>query len=147
MSDHVNNPNGSGGQALADPQVNLSVLRPLVEKAINEALAQRETGPKNPGGDSAYAALLAFAETGLRGKGRRVVEIVCRNGGEYPLADLALDPGVEWNAPWEDAWESLRRRVNAKLKAAGQPYRLIRDQGKARIQTLPKTVEKDGSRR
>jgi hypothetical protein len=60
--------------------------------------------------------LRAFAAENLKGIERRVIELLCDNGGEMALADLAIDSGIEWTMPCKDSWESAMRRINKKLR-------------------------------
>lgn len=100
-----------------------------------------------------YADLRPFAAT-IRGDGRRILELLCDNRGECPLANLAVV--LEWPSPWDNAWESARQRLNMKLRSAKRPYRLIRSDNRAKLQpnhttpskrSAPKTSKKTYQRR
>jgi hypothetical protein len=96
--------------------------------------ADRHLSPELPG--SAYDALLDFAHENLKGIERRVVELLCKQQGPCRLADLAVDSAIDWDSPYDDAWNSARRRINQKLKAAGKPWRLIRSGNAACLRTI-----------
>lgn len=85
--------------------------------------------PKGEGFDD----LLTFARDSLKGIERRVVELVSEKEGECKLSDLAADSGIGWNAPYDDAWNSARKRINKKLKTAGLSWRLGRSDNAARL--------------
>lgn len=93
---------------------------PAIEAALAKADGQEEDQPSK-----SYAEVLEFAEE-LPGKQRRVLELLCSHGGQLPLADLANSPGIGWEDPVDDAWNSVMRKLNAKLKEAKLPYTLGR---------------------
>jgi hypothetical protein len=83
--------------------------------------------------DNPYADLRSYATNELTGKEQRVIELLCEQAGQLPLADLAVDPTIQWSRPWDNSWDSLKRRLNIKLRRERLPYRLVRQKGKARI--------------
>jgi hypothetical protein len=83
-----------------------------------------------------YSELNEFAASTLKGIERTTLELICTNGGEYPLADLAADPAVQWNRPWDDSFNSARKRINVKLKEAGLGWKLERHDNKAKLKKV-----------
>jgi hypothetical protein len=75
--------------------------------------------------------LRAWAETELKGIERRVIELLVDGNGKYRLADMAVDQQINWSPPYDDAWNSVRRRLNRKLTSAELPYSLRRSDGVA----------------
>lgn len=67
-----------------------------------------------------------FAETGLKGKERRIVELVCDNHGKFKLADLASDSQIGWDTPVDNACNNALKRINTKLRQNKLPWRLHR---------------------
>jgi hypothetical protein len=86
--------------------------------------------------------VLVFAEGTLKGIERRVIELVCEGGGACKLSDIALDPAICWNAPWDDTFNSARKRINTKIKSAALPWRLRRQSNEARLVPLANGTKK-----
>ena len=80
---------------------------------------------------TALAGLQAWAAKELKGKQRRVVELAIENGGECALSDLAIDSTIDWKTPCDDAFNSIRRALNKKLRKQG--WHLGRNDNKARL--------------
>lgn len=91
------------------------------------------TQPKLP-----FRELLEFAESGMKGKERRIIELVCATGGSCPLADLAADPAIQWEFPWDNAYNRARARINKKLKINKQPWTLGRQNNCSILRAKPK---------
>lgn len=51
----------------------------------------------------------------LKGKQRRVVELLITGDGEYPIADLASDDAIKWKAPYKNAVEGMVKALNRKF--------------------------------
>src|SRR5262249_11061056 len=80
-----------------------------------------------------FEDLIPFARDNLKGIERRIIELLCERRGECKLSDLAGDAGIGWNAPYDDAWNSARKRINRKLKRDGLSWRLSRSDNAARL--------------
>jgi hypothetical protein len=80
--------------------------------------------------------LLEFGVQGLKGKERRLIELLCYHGGSIPLADLARDRAIAWKPPWDDMFNSTRKRINTKLKAKQVPYWIVRQNNAAKVKFL-----------
>jgi len=62
--------------------------------------------------------LKAWAEANLKGKQLRLVtELVTRENSSMPICDFAVLPGIDWELPYDGAFNSLRTTLNRKLKA------------------------------
>ena len=79
--------------------------------------------PADPG---PFAEVRAWADREASEPQRAVLLAVIGGGGRLPLADLAVSPGVNWPAPWDDKWNSIRRRINGKMTRDGLPWELRR---------------------
>ena len=72
-----------------------------------------EAAPADP-----FASLRRLAsDLRLKDKALEVVFWLCDAGGRVPVADLAL--AFDWDVP-EDNWNSLRTRLNRKLRGYGR---------------------------
>jgi hypothetical protein len=81
----------------------------------------------------AFADLLEFARTRLKGQERAVIEALCDAGGELPIADLAVLGGIGWDDPFQ-GFKDAQRRLNLKLKPEG--WRLQRRNNSGFLVTL-----------
>jgi hypothetical protein len=84
-------------------------------------------GPPAPA--DPFADLLAWAAAALAGTKRRalrrVVELLCANGGACHLATLGTQDEIRWAGPdYESAYRGVSRRINAKLARTDLPWRL-----------------------
>lgn len=87
--------------------------------AFVEALVEGETPDKDPidkRPKSEFVEVLKVAHESMKGMERRIVELVCERGSKCPLVAMAADPQVQWSPPWDDAWNSARRRINKKIE-------------------------------
>ena len=64
---------------------------------------------------------------------KRVLELVIDNGGSYALSDIAIDLIVSWEAPYDDAFNGIRKAVNQKLANEGFALKLQRHDGHAQL--------------
>jgi hypothetical protein len=94
--------------------------------------AQRSEGEELAASD-AFADLLEFARTKLKGQERAVIEALCDAGGELPIADLAVLDGIGWDDPFQ-GFKDAQRRLNPKLKPEG--WRLQRRNNSGFLVTL-----------
>ncbi len=78
-----------------------------------------------------YKDIRAFAKENLKGQERATVEALCDAGGELPIADLALKPGVSWAVPFE-GFKGTQRRLHKKT-AFVKRWRLERKDNVAHI--------------
>ncbi len=85
-------------------------------------------------GQTQLATLRNWVADNLKGKQRRVVELLIDNNSKYPLADLANDSQISWQVPYENAWNSMRSALIGKLKQQG--YRIERQDNEARLVAL-----------
>jgi len=89
------------------------------------ALTKEETEPAKPIGDkrsdppTPMQKLRCWVTKDLKGKQRRVLELLIDNDGKCPIADLAADGQISWQSPYENAWNSMRTTLNGKLKPQG----------------------------
>lgn len=81
-----------------------------------------------------YAVLSKWVADNLKGKQRRVMELLIEHNGRLPIVDLATDSGVGWTAPYDEAWNSIRSKLNAKLHKIG--WRTSRHSNEARLFTI-----------
>ncbi len=81
-----------------------------------------------------FAELRLFAAT-LGTKERRVVDLICDRGGKIPKQDLAIDPAICWDDPYDDALNSTLKRVNRKLKRERKPWAIFREKNHACVKT------------
>ena len=93
---------------------------------LNVAIAQSKPCALDPDGKGILGlagadlqAVMRFAETELKGKECRVLELVCAGRGCCRLADLACDAQVEWDAPYDDAFNSTRKPHQLQIAEAG----------------------------
>jgi hypothetical protein len=86
-----------------------------------------------------FYALGNWAKEDLKGKQRRIIELLIEENGEMLLADLAIDSQVSWHDPYSDQWNSIRRQLNLKLTAKRLPWRL---NTKSKHATLTKIGQK-----
>jgi hypothetical protein len=77
--------------------------------------------------------LLTWVTTELKGKQRRVMELVIAAHGECSLADLAIDKEISWEYPFDNEFNQIRRPLNAKLKRAGKTWKLCRHDNKGQL--------------
>ncbi|HEY2415952.1 MAG TPA: hypothetical protein VGI40_27165 [Pirellulaceae bacterium] len=81
------------------------------------------------GGDQAYRELRKWAVSELKGKQRRLVELLAANNGIMPIPDLKL--ACEWKG---DEFARCRQHVNRKLRKAG--WTVERHDNEARLRQV-----------
>lgn len=79
------------------------------------------------------STLKHWVTTELKGKQRRVMELIVEGGGQCPLSEIAIDVQVSWEPPYDDAFNGIRKAVNSKLKKAGSTWRLERNDNRGRL--------------
>jgi hypothetical protein len=89
-----------------------------------------------------FPELIAFAQAKTKGTERRVIELVCEKAGSCPLADLANDPGIRWEHPWDNAYNKAQGRINKKLRLNRLPWRLYRRDNSAKLKRLENRSER-----
>jgi hypothetical protein len=127
-------------EVLLAPNLYLKSVQAAAE-AIAEALERCPTANAPGAAENAperklpakFAALLEWASRRLKGMERRVIELAAQNHGVLPLADVASDPAIEWEVPYDNPWNSLVKRVNRKLIADKFPFKLARVDNEARL--------------
>ncbi|WP_437202247.1 hypothetical protein [Planctomicrobium sp. SH664] len=77
-----------------------------------------------------------FSANVLKGKEKRVIDLILAAGGKLSIADLAKDPKIDWQAPYDNSWNSLKNRINKKLREGGLRVELIRHDGNARLSEI-----------
>jgi hypothetical protein len=82
-----------------------------------------------------FENLQRYAEKDLKGKQRRVVDLLIEHDGTLSIADIAADPIVNWPAPYDEVFNSMRKELNRKLKVFG--LRVERKDNAARLKALP----------
>ncbi len=80
-----------------------------------------------------FSDLLNWVKEELKGKQRRVLELVIQADGTFPLADIAVDKQIAWAPPYDNPFNSICKAVNPKLKTARKPWRLERNDNNARL--------------
>jgi len=67
--------------------------------------------------------LFEFAREKLKGKQRRLVELLIENGGVVPIKDIATDPQIDWPRDdygrYDSLYGSLQKAVNPKIRHIG----------------------------
>ena len=86
------------------------------------------------GSSDRFAELRQFACNDLKGQERAVIEALCDAGGELPIADLAVKPGVGWEDAYK-GFESVQRRLSPKIKK--QRWKLTRQNNTATLKEFP----------
>ena len=117
---------------------------PLLEELLNAMTADKDDDllpgtNEQPAGDNAsdndsFHELRQFAADNFKGIERRIVELICEHAGACPLPDLATDPAIKWVTPWDDAFNSAKKRINAKLKKT--QWKIYRHDRKAKVKFL-----------
>ena len=117
---------------------------PLLEELLNAMTADKDDDllpgtNEQPAGDNAsdndsFHELRQFAADNFKGIERRIVELICEHAGACPLPDLATDPAIKWVTPWDDAFNSAKKRINAKLKKP--QWKIYRHDRKAKVKFL-----------
>ena len=79
-----------------------------------------------------YQQLAKWAADKLKGKQRRTVELLAENNGRIEMKDLATDPAIDWEAPFDNQFNSLAKAVNPKLRKIG--WRIFRQSNEARAE-------------
>ena len=95
-----------------------------------ELLDEHEDDLNEP---SEFSELLSWVASNLKGKQRRVMELVIDGRGECPLSDIAFDAAISWESPYDNSFNGIRRAVNLKLNKASVGWRLERNDNKARL--------------
>ncbi|HEY1599471.1 MAG TPA: hypothetical protein VGG64_07710 [Pirellulales bacterium] len=81
-----------------------------------------------------FMALSTFVAGHFKGKQRRVVEMLIEGGGRCKLADMAADVLIDWSLPCDNAFNSICKPLNSKLRR--HSYRIIRQDNEARLSEL-----------
>ncbi len=84
--------------------------------------------------DGRFDDLGEWVRDNLKGKQRRVLELTIDADGECPLAAIAIDRKVSWEAPYDDAFNGIRKAVNPKLHKIG--WKLERNDNNSRLAKL-----------
>ena len=95
-----------------------------------------ETPDVDSDGCTPNDTLTEWVTSELKGKQRRVLELVIANGGSLPLADLAVDTQISWEAPFDDSFNSIRKVLNQKMKKSKLSWRLDRHDNSARLSEI-----------
>jgi hypothetical protein len=77
--------------------------------------------------------LKSWAKNSLKGKQRRVIEKLASNCS-VPLADLAVL--LEWSDPYANSWNTIRRELKKKLRAAKLPWVIETRSGSACLRKI-----------
>lgn len=105
----------------------------MLDRAMREANTVSEP-PSSPTGLSQtdLDVLTRWVADTLKGKQRRAMELLIEARGEFPLPDMAVSSGIEWEYPWDNQWnKSVQGPVNKKMRRDSIPYRLRREDQKA----------------
>jgi hypothetical protein len=112
------------------------------EEAKNQApMDQSASAPSGDVGSQAprpdpYQQQRDFATAHLSAKERRIIELVCDHAGICPITDLAKDPAIAWQKPWDDAYASAQGRINRKCRKLKQLWTIQRRGNAATIKFL-----------
>ncbi len=100
--------------------------------------ATRQTQDADDGQDGGYDGIKAeyrelarWAMDDLKGKQRRAVELLIEHNGRIAISDLATDPAIDWQKPFDDAFNSLKQALKEKLSKLG--WRIFRQSNEARL--------------
>ena len=96
------------------------------------AAVEQETGRLlDRGPPNRFSQVLDYAKQNMSGDQKRVVEIVCKHDGCYPLKDLAAELKWDWSATngCKSSWDTARREIKKKLSQLKPPYRLKQKDG------------------
>jgi hypothetical protein len=89
-----------------------------------------------------FDALRNYVREQLKGKERRVVELLCEHSGVCPIEDLARDPVIDWDRPCDNVFNQAQIRINKKLHQAVPvlrcTWKLSRKGNRAQLKRLPK---------
>ena len=110
------------------PSARLKVKRSTVkgearEKIIEDAVPRADEG-EIVGPEEEYKELQKWAETELKGKQRRVLELLIEGKGKQSISTLAEDPAIDWQEPYENAWNSIKKTLNKKLLKQPDRWRI-----------------------
>jgi hypothetical protein len=135
-----------GGGGLS--QDRLSQLRAALGKAIKQTIHRLNAIPNQREREEravvhvgawlktsdAFRELRQIAANELKGIERRIVELVCDGNGSCPLRDLAMDSGIAWEVPYDNAFNSAKQRINDKLKK--RRWQIYRHDSNAKARNL-----------
>jgi hypothetical protein len=107
-----------------------------IRRAVFDAPVETGEGEKPKPPDDPYADLRDFACSELKGQERAVIEALCDAGGELTMADVKTL--CEWEDPIDDAWNSLRKRLNNKIRPHG--WNLETHDRRARLKQASATI-------
>ena len=85
----------------------------LLSTAITEVSA---SNPGNYSDTKRFDTIRKWATENLKGKQRRLIELLVADEGKSEISSLATDPQIDWPEPWQNSWNSIRRAVNDKLR-------------------------------
>lgn len=71
-----------------------------------------------------YAELRVWAMRELKGKQRRVIEMLIESDGITSISELAKDVAIDWEPPYVNSWNSIRQVLNKKLEKRDDQWRL-----------------------
>lgn len=117
-------------------EVELERLRRMVEHGAerqpmqSDRTDQDECVAPNPWDN--FPGLHDLAENTLKGKQRRTVILLVACGGMVPLADLATEPGIEWDSH-DGPFNDMRKALNSQFRKAKLPYKLSRHNNAAKL--------------
>jgi len=83
-----------------------------------------------------YRELAKWAAKKLRRNQRRTVELLAENAGSLPIADVASDEAIRWQAPYDDAVTSLIRELNREGKLPATGWRIYRHDNEIRLEKI-----------
>lgn len=115
-------------------------MRDGMDAEYHEAIRYLEMSPEDrsrfvlsvSGTAIEWDELRQFAAQELKGKQRRVIELLSDAGGSVPIRDLASDPKIGWQAPYDNAVKSIVRELNTKLK----DWRIERQDNELRVKRV-----------
>jgi hypothetical protein len=105
------------------------------DKPDDEQSRQADDQPSPLSGE--LAELLAWVQSDLKGKQRRVMELMIAAQGKWrPLEEIATDSAIRWAHPYDNTFNKLRAEVNKRLENADVGWKLERKKINVRIKPI-----------
>lgn len=116
------------------PDVVAEIRRAVVRK-LKLWIRWGRSQTQQPNNAADPTGLFAWAGENLTGKARQLVELLAAEPNGVPLADLAVK--LDWSSPVDNAFNSLRGRVNRALARGHRGYHIERRNNAARLVPSP----------
>ena len=83
-----------------------------------------------------FSEILEWSKNELKGKQQRLIKILVDHEGNCKLTEIAKSPGIDWQEPWDDAFNSMRKTLNKKMKTVGLGWQITRYDNKAKLSKI-----------